>query len=63
MSLPIAETEAEWSGVAEQSLALTGYKARPLKRAIYRQAINTLAQHLLGGKFREGDTIVEKPTW
>ncbi len=33
------------------------YGARPLKRAIQQQLENPLAQHLLAGKFKEGDLI------
>ena len=47
---------------AKQALALAGYDpvygARPLKRAIQRQVTDPLAQRLLSGEFREGDTIV-----
>jgi ATP-dependent Clp protease ATP-binding subunit ClpB len=52
----------ELTDVAKQALALAGYDpvygARPLKRAIQRQVVDPLAQHLLAGEFREGDTIV-----
>ena len=51
----------ELTDEAKQSLALAGYDpvygARPLKRAIQRQVVDPLAQHLLAGEFQEGDTI------
>ncbi|HJW76896.1 MAG TPA: AAA family ATPase [Thermoleophilia bacterium] len=36
----------------------TQYGARPLKRAIQRHIENPLSRELLGGRFKEGDTIV-----
>ncbi len=33
------------------------YGARPLKRAIQQQIENPLAQEILAGKFKSGDTI------
>ena len=35
----------------------TAYGARPLKREVERQVENVLAQKLIQGEFREGDTI------
>jgi ATP-dependent Clp protease ATP-binding subunit ClpB len=47
---------------AEQAIALAGYDpvygARPLKRAIQRYVVDPLAQKLLSGEFREGDTVL-----
>ena len=47
---------------AKQALAIAGYDpvygARPLKRAIQRQLADPLAQHILSGEFREGDSIL-----
>jgi ATP-dependent Clp protease ATP-binding subunit ClpB len=49
------------SDAARQKLAEAGfdpvYGARPLKRAIQQQVENPLAQEILQGKFRPGDTI------
>ncbi len=49
------------SGAAREKLAQAGfdpvYGARPLKRAIQQQVENPLAQEILQGKFRPGDTI------
>jgi ATP-dependent Clp protease ATP-binding subunit ClpB len=51
----------ELSGKAKSLLAEEGYDAvygaRPLKRAIQRSLLDPLSLDLLGGKFREGDTI------
>jgi len=47
---------------AKRAIALAGYDpvygARPLKRAIQRMITDPLAQQLLSGQFREGETIV-----
>ena len=47
---------------AKQALALAGYDpvygARPLKRAIQKQVQDPLAQRILSGDFREGDSIL-----
>ncbi len=47
---------------AKQAIALAGYDpvygARPLKRAIQRLITDPLAQQLLSGQFKEGETIV-----
>ncbi|HET7747619.1 MAG TPA: AAA family ATPase, partial [Vicinamibacteria bacterium] len=52
----------ELSDEARRQLAETGYDptfgARPLKRTIQRMIENPLAVEVLGGKFREGDTVV-----
>ena len=49
------------SGAAREKLAQAGfdpvYGARPLKRAIQQQVENPLAQEILQGRFRPGDTI------
>jgi ATP-dependent Clp protease ATP-binding subunit ClpB len=49
------------SDSAKEAIALAGYDpvygARPLKRAIQKRLADPLAQHLLGGAFREGDAI------
>jgi ATP-dependent Clp protease ATP-binding subunit ClpB len=49
------------SDAAREKLAQAGfdpvYGARPLKRAIQQQVENPLAQEILQGKFRPGDTI------
>jgi ATP-dependent Clp protease ATP-binding subunit ClpB len=49
------------SDAAREKLADAGfdpvYGARPLKRAIQQQVENPLAQEILQGKFRPGDTI------
>ena len=49
------------SDAARDRLAEAGfdpvYGARPLKRAIQQQVENPLAQEILAGKFRPGDTI------
>ena len=49
------------SDAAREKLAAAGfdpvYGARPLKRAIQQQIENPLAQEILQGKFRPGDTI------
>ena len=46
---------------ARQHLASEGYDpiygARPLKRAIQRSLLDPLSLEILGGHFREGDTI------
>ncbi len=46
---------------ARSAIAMAGYDpvygARPLKRAIQKQLIDPLAQKLLAGEFRDGDTI------
>jgi ATP-dependent Clp protease ATP-binding subunit ClpB len=46
---------------AREAIAMAGYDpvygARPLKRAIQKQVVDPLAQRLLAGDFREGDTI------
>jgi ATP-dependent Clp protease ATP-binding subunit ClpB len=34
------------------------YGARPLKRAIQRLVLDPLALKVLGGEFKEGDTVV-----
>jgi ATP-dependent Clp protease ATP-binding subunit ClpB len=51
----------EWSNSARDKLADAGfdpvYGARPLKRAIQQQVENPLAQALLRGEFKSGDTI------
>ena len=50
------------SEAAEEAVAQAGYDpvygARPLKRAIQKQIADPLAQRLLAGEFREGDTIL-----
>ncbi len=52
----------EVSDEAKDFLAEVGYEptygARPLKRAIQRHVENTLAQEILAGRYRPGDTIV-----
>jgi ATP-dependent Clp protease ATP-binding subunit ClpB len=52
----------ELTDAAKQSIAISGYDpvygARPLKRAIQRHVTDPMAQNLLAGEFREGDTIV-----
>ncbi|MDW8206845.1 MAG: ATP-dependent chaperone ClpB [Chloroherpetonaceae bacterium] len=52
----------ELTDAARQALAIAGYDpvygARPLKRAIQRLVTDPLAQKLLAGEFREGDTVV-----
>jgi ATP-dependent Clp protease ATP-binding subunit ClpB len=49
------------SDAARDKLADAGfdpvYGARPLKRAIQQQVENPLAQEILQGKFKPGDTI------
>ncbi len=51
----------QFSDAARDKLADAGfdpvYGARPLKRAIQQQVENPLAQEILAGKFRPGDTI------
>jgi ATP-dependent Clp protease ATP-binding subunit ClpB len=51
----------EISPKARQSLAAMGYDpvygARPLKRTIQQELQNPLAMKILGGEFREGDTV------
>ena len=50
------------SDSAKQALAIAGYDpvygARPLKRAIQKQVQDPLAQRILSGDFREGDSIL-----
>lgn len=56
----------ELTDAAKQALAIAGfdpiYGARPLKRAIQKQIADPLAQRLLSGGFREGDTIIADAT-
>ena len=55
------EIRISLSAAARDKLAATGfdpvYGARPLKRAIQQQVENPLANAILSGKFRPGDTI------
>ncbi|MCX6380798.1 MAG: ATP-dependent chaperone ClpB, partial [Armatimonadetes bacterium] len=52
----------EMTPSAKASLAMAGYDpvygARPLKRAIQRMVTDLLAQRILSGEFKEGDTIL-----
>jgi ATP-dependent Clp protease ATP-binding subunit ClpB len=47
---------------AKEAIALAGYDpiygARPLKRAIQKQVVDALAQEILAGNYKEGDTIL-----
>ena len=55
------EISIQLSDDARDKLAEAGfdpvYGARPLKRAIQQQVENPLAQEILKGKFKPGDTI------
>jgi ATP-dependent Clp protease ATP-binding subunit ClpB len=42
----------------DQATASSVYGARPLKRAIQQQLENPLAQRILAGEFKPGDTIL-----
>jgi ATP-dependent Clp protease ATP-binding subunit ClpB len=52
----------ELTDAAKELLANEGYDpvygARPLKRAIQRRILDPLAQAVLRGEFREGETVV-----
>lgn len=54
ISLDVSENAKEW--VAEIGYDVV-YGARPLKRAIQRYVLNPLAEELLKGSIKEGDTV------
>ncbi|MBI2418833.1 MAG: ATP-dependent chaperone ClpB [Ignavibacteriales bacterium] len=55
ITLAIDEEAKDWLGEIGYDMS---YGARPLKRTIQRHLVNPLSQHLLGGKFADGDTVV-----